>query len=216
MDDNDFDTALLTFAFRIAAERGWRAVSVAGAARAAGLPLDRARARFRDRTSLLLRFGQHADRLALAAGVSDGPVRDRLFEILMRRIDALQAQRDGVLALFRALPTDPMTAGLLATATLGSMAWMLEAAGIEATGVMGRLRVQGLMVVWLATVRAWTRDNGEDLSATMAALDAALRRADQVQGWVDRRGAAAADAPDAPADGAAEPPDDGADTSPSD
>ena len=34
--------------------------------------------------------------------------------------------------------------------------------------------------VWLATLRAWTRDDTADLGATMAALDRALDRAEQV------------------------------------
>jgi hypothetical protein len=56
---------------------------------------------------------------------------------------------------------------------------MLEAAGLEASGPAGLLRVQGLGVVWLAAIRAWDKDETEDLSATMAALDRALDQADR-------------------------------------
>ena len=114
----------------MAAEQGWRSVSVAAAARAAGLPLARARERFPGRAAILLRFGRLADQAALAEAPSDGPARDRLFDLLMRRIDALQAHRAGVLALLRALPGEPPIALLLTLATRRSMRWMLEAAGI--------------------------------------------------------------------------------------
>jgi hypothetical protein len=190
MDDTEFDRALIASAFGIAAERGWRAVSVAEAARRGGLRLDRARARFPARPMLLLRFGSLADQAALASADSEGPHRDRLFGILMRRIDALQANRDGVIALLRGLPADPCTAAMLAGASLRSMGWMLEAAGIGSTGPLGLLRAKALLVVWLATLRAWERDTGEELSATMAALDKALQRAEQVQGWFARGGRA--------------------------
>lgn len=200
MDDTEFDRALIGSALRIAAERGWRAVSVAAAARRADLKLDRARARFPARAMLLLRFGSLADQSALSLAASEGPHRDRLFDLLMRRIDFLQSHRDGVIALLRGLPADPLTAAMLAAASLRSMGWMLEGAGIPATGPLGQLRAQGLLVVWLAAVRAWERDAGEDLSATMAALDAALQRAEQVQGWFMRGGRGEPPAAEPPSD----------------
>jgi hypothetical protein len=46
MDDDTFDRALIAAGFEQAAEFGWRRVTIPGAARAAGLPLARARARF--------------------------------------------------------------------------------------------------------------------------------------------------------------------------
>ncbi len=113
MDDAEFDRALIAAAFQVAAEQGWRRLSVAAAARAGGLPLPRARERFPGRAAILLRFGRLADQAALADAPSEGPIRDRLFDLLMRRIDALQSHRGGVLALLRALPSEPPFALLL-------------------------------------------------------------------------------------------------------
>ncbi len=210
MDDGEFDRALVGSAFRLAGELGWSRVTVAEAARRADLPLDRARARFPARPMLLLRFGSIADQAALALAPSEGPPRERLFEILMRRIDVLQAHREGVLALLRSLPADPCSAALLAAASLRSMRWMLDGAGIGSTGLRGTLRAKGLLAVWLATVQAWRSDAGQDLPATMAALDKALSRAEQVAGWLGGRRGAAAEPPPAeppPAEPpAAEPP----------
>ena len=184
MSDTEFDSALIASAFHLAAERGWAQVSVAAAARAASLPLHEARARFPAKAMILLRFGRMADQAALQDAPADGPVRDRLFDLLMRRFDALQAQRAGVLALLRTLPADPPTALLLALATRRSMRWMLEAADVSTRGLRGELRVRGLMAVWLWTVRSWERDDSADLSTTMAALDIALQRAEQAAGWL--------------------------------
>jgi ubiquinone biosynthesis protein COQ9 len=184
MSEPDFDTALVTAAFRIAADQGWRNVNVVAAARAAGLPLDETRARFPSRSSILLRFGRLADQAALKDAPSEGPIRDRLFDLLMGRFDALQAHRSGVKALLKALPTEPPTALLLACATRTSMRWLLQAAGVTATGPRGALQVRGLVAVWLWGVRAWQRDESDDLSATMAAVDAALGRADRVASWL--------------------------------
>ncbi len=177
MDDIEFDKAMITAGFEQAALTGWRGLSIVEAARGAGLPLDRARARFPGPAALLLRFGLMADQAALAEPSLEATVRERLFDLLMRRFDVFQQHREGVLAVLRALPTDPVMALGLGAATLRSMAWMLEAAGVPAAGIGGQLRAQGLVGVWLYVLRAWTTDDSADLAGTMAALDKALDQA---------------------------------------
>jgi ubiquinone biosynthesis protein COQ9 len=200
MSDTEFDTALVTAAFRLAGEQGWRGINAAKAARAAGLPMAEARLRFPSRASILLRFGVLADQAALLDAPNDGPVRDRLFDLLMRRFDVLQAHRAGVKALLRSLPTDPPAALLLACATRRSMRWMLQGAGADATGAIGELQVRGLLAVWLWAVRAWERDESEDLSGTMAAVDTALQRAERLASWLHgQRSVPAADGRSDPA-----------------
>jgi ubiquinone biosynthesis protein COQ9 len=204
MTDLQFDTALVTAAFRLAGEQGWSKVNVAVAARDAGLSLAEARERFPSRGAILLRFGRLADQAALTETATDGPVRDRLFDLLMRRFDLLQTHRAGVEALLRTLPTDPATALLLACATRRSMRWMLQAAGVTATGLRGDLQAKGLMAVWLWAVRAWERDHSDDLSGTMAAVDNALQRAEQAASWLHGRRAAPPPPPPPVAAGAGE------------
>jgi ubiquinone biosynthesis protein COQ9 len=193
MSDTDFDSVLIASFFRLAAEHGWGRTNVAEAARAAALPLAEARIRFPGRGAVLRQFGRMADRAALAETPTDGTVRDKLFDLLMRRFDALQAHRAGVVALLRALPSEPPTALLLACATQRSMRWMLNAAGVSTAGLRGELRVRGLVAVWVWTLRAWERDESADLSGTMAALDAALRRASRLAAWLGGGTADAAD-----------------------
>jgi ubiquinone biosynthesis protein COQ9 len=187
MDDAAFDRALIAAGFEAAARSGWTRFVMAEAAREAGLDMARARGRIPDRAALLMRFGRLADQAALTGATTEGPVRDRLFDLLMRRIDVLQSHRAGMLALLRALPCEPPTALALAALNLRSMVWMLEGAGVSASGLRGLLRAKGLMGVWLWTVRAWQRDGSEDLSATMAALDHALARAARAEEWLGHR-----------------------------
>ena len=198
MDNVSFDTALIGAAFRLAGERGWSRVSAAAAAREAGLDLGRARTRFPGQVAILMKFGRMADRVALATadGAGSGSVRDRLFDLLMRRFDVLQEHRAGVEALMRALPARPGLALLLARATERSMGWMLEAAGADATGPIGHLRAKALAGVWLWAMRAWMRDTSEDLAATMAALDVALNRAEQAARMCRRGAPPHAEAPE--------------------
>jgi len=188
LDDQAFDRALIAAVFRLAAVDGWRNVRIAAAAREASLPLARARLRFPTRGVVLVRFGRMADAAALAEPAAERPgeesVRDRLFGMLMRRLDLLQAHRDGVIALLRSLPFRPKTALFLGLLTERSMRWMLDASGVSTTGLAGRLRVRGLVGVWLWALRAWARDGTPDLGPTMAALDTALARAERSAGWL--------------------------------
>jgi ubiquinone biosynthesis protein COQ9 len=184
MSDIDFDSALIASFFRLVAAQGWGQASVAEAARAAALSVADARLRFSGRTAVLRHFGRMADRAALAEIPTNGAVRDKLFDLLMRRFDVLQAHRSGVIALLHALPSEPPTALLLTCATQRSMRWMLQAAGVSTAGLRGALRVRGLVAVWMWTLRAWQRDESADLSGTMAALDAALRRAERLAVWL--------------------------------
>jgi hypothetical protein len=195
MSDTAFETALIGAFFRLIGEQGWRRATVAGAALAAGLPLDQARMQFPGRAAVLLRFGRMADQASLAAATIEGTARDRLFDLLMRRFDVLQNHRAGVLALMRALLREPRTAVLLACATKRSMGWMLDAAGVETRSLRGELHVRGLVAVWLWALRAWKRDESADLSGTMAALDMALRRAEQAAGWFGERNREVAEPP---------------------
>ncbi len=196
MSEQDFDNALIAAAFRLAADRGWARMTIADAARSAGLSLAEARVRFPGKHRLLLRFGQLLDQAALASQSGEGPVRDQLFDLLMGRFEAMKPHREGVRALLRYLPCDAGTALLLTCATRRSMRWMLQAAGQRTTGLRGRLRVRGLVAVWAWTLRAFERDETEDLAPTMAALDTALGRAHQVASWISGRRARETAEPD--------------------
>lgn len=187
MDDKQFDQALIAAVFSQASLRGWQDVNIAEAARDAGLPLDRTRARFPGRGAVLLRFGVIADQAALASGSVEPSPRERLFDMVMSRFDALQAHRAGILQLLQAMRTDPGTSMLLYGATLRSMKWLLDGAGIPSTGLVGALRVHGLLVLWLYALGVWQQDESADLSATMAAVDRGLDRALQAENMLPGR-----------------------------
>lgn len=197
MSAPDFDQALIAAAFQRAAEVGWTRLTIADAARAAGLSLAEARVRFPGKLALLRGFGAMLDQAALAAAPSDGPARDRLFDLIMSRFDAMKPHRSGLRALLRHLPCDPALAVMLGCATRRSMRWMLQAAGISTAGLRGELRVRGLVAVWLWALRAFERDATDDLAPTMAALDTALQRVHAAAGWLGGERKAATNETDA-------------------
>ncbi len=181
MDKHEFDEAVVAAVFQRAGLVGWADTNVAEAARDAGLDLGRARERFPTKSVVLMRFGALADRAVLEAAPHTGTPREKLFDLVMARIDRLQAQREGVLALMQALRFDPGSALLVYGGTLRSMRWLLDAAGVPSAGLVGQLRIHGLAAVWAMAVRAWEKDDSADLGATMAAVDRALDRAVQAE-----------------------------------
>ncbi len=176
------EARLVTALWQVVAEHGWEGLSMARLSAVSGVPMAEIRRLAPTRMALLRLHGRLMDQAVLEGGVADPAAtpRDRIFDALMRRVDAMQPHRAGLLRLFEELKRDPLLALLLAAELPSAMAWMLEAAGLAPHGLPGLLRVKGLGAVWLATIRAWTKDEGEDLGATMAALDRALDQAEKL------------------------------------
>ena len=167
---------------RLAAEKGWRDLSLAEIATAAGLPLSDVRSVLPSRWAILAVVAAQVDETVLSVGdvgLADEPRRDRLFDLLMRRFEAMAAYKDGLRAIVGDARSDPMTILAAAPALVRSMAWMLEAVGVPVSGVRGAVKANALACAYLLAVRAWLRDDSPDLSRTMAALDAALSRAER-------------------------------------
>ena len=60
------------------------------------------------------------------------------------------------------------------------MTWMLEAAGLQTTGLKGAVRVAGLSGLYIKTLWVWRDDDSPDMAKTMAALDKNLTRAERM------------------------------------
>ena len=184
MDTHELDTKMVDAVLAQAGLVGWGEVNLVEAAREAGLEPGVVRARFPGRTAVLLRFGSLMDQAVLAGAPGSGLPRAKLFDLVMARFDQLQLRRAGVLSVMEALRFDPGMAVLLGLATLRSMTWLLEAAGVPARGIAGRLRAKGLLAVWVYALRAWEKDESVDLGGVMAAVDRGLDRAVQAEGWL--------------------------------
>lgn len=184
-------------ALSLIAQQGWRRLSPAAIAAEADLPILLLYRAFPSKPAILGGFSRRIDEAVLAlpldsaAGEADERPRDRVFDLLMRRFDALQPYRAALEVLGRELPTDPIAALCTAAGLLRSIGWMLEAAGISTVGLGGIIAVKLTAAAYLATLRVWLRDETTDLAPTMAALDRRLRA---IERWFrpGRRGRPAA------------------------
>lgn len=184
---SDQRAAIIAAGLKLIAARGWREVTLRSIATEAAVPFAELYATFPTKVAIVGAFLADIDRQVLA-GVEEPPdpdetVRDRLFDTMMRRYDALRPHRDVVAALAEGVARDPLAALALRPALLRSMAAVLEASGLTAEGFVGALRQKSLAALHAAVLRTWLRDDSVDLGKTMVALDSRLK---SLEGWAQR------------------------------
>lgn len=176
------DAVLDTF-LGLVAERGYAEVTLRDVAAATDLGLADLYRLYPDKVALLASFIARVDRAVLAGtprqADPEETARDRLFDVMMRRYDALKAHRDAVRSIRQAGRRDPLLALALGPSLRRSMAAMLEAASLSSDGLSGALRQSGLLAIHYAVSRVFDRDDSPDLSKTMAALDSRLKMAER-------------------------------------
>lgn len=194
----DIRLKVIETALMLAAERGWEQVTLRDVAARSGVALEILREHFEDRSDVIAALGRMIDRKVLA-GVSadaedDSSIRERLFDLLMDRFEALNDYREGVKAVLRSFRFDPKQAVICMPHVARSMSWMLEAAGADTAGLGGAAKVAGLTGIYIKVLKVWAEDESPDLPKTMAALDKALDRAEAAMNTLKgRRGGAAED-----------------------
>jgi AcrR family transcriptional regulator len=165
------------------AERSYEEIGLGDVAQRADVPLHRCRAQFDSLIAVLAAQLEEIDRKVLAGGDADmaeEPPRERLFDVLMRRLEALAPHKEAVRSLARSACCNPPLALALNGLSVRSQRWMLEAADINTAGLRGALRAQGLACMFAEVVRVWLNDEDPGLARTMAALDRQLARG---AGW---------------------------------
>ncbi len=125
---------------------------------------------------------EYFDRAAAAdmsAPDASASPRDRLFDAVMRRFEAMEPHRAAILAIDKAQERDPLAPAASFVRTLRSARWLLALAASEGEGAASSAaRAQSLALVLGETRRAWTSDTGGEFAKTMAALDRGLRRSE--------------------------------------
>ncbi len=188
---SDIPGRAIEAALKLAAIQGWRRTSMADIAAEAELDLAKLYQAVPGKAAVLTQFLSRIDEAMLADGAAEpeAEARDRLFEVVMRRFDALVSYKEGVAAILRDGVGDPLMLACSGLAYRRSLGWTLEAAGIGYSGPCGVLRRAGLAAVMASTVRVWLKDESEDMAATMAQLDKQLDRAEWLatRVWPGRR-----------------------------
>ncbi len=171
------------------AEQSFEQIGLAEVAGRAGIKLSALRAEFGSTLAIYAAHIKDIDKAVLDGGDADmaeEPPRERLFDVLMRRIEAMTPYKEAVRSMMRSARRNAGLALAMNAMALRSQTWMLEAAGIGASGPRGALRAQGGALMFARVVKAWLdADDDEDaMDRAMAALNRGLASAERWDGFV--------------------------------
>ena len=170
---------------RLAAEHDFRDIGLADIAAEAEVPLATLRRNFDGKLAILAAFSRRIDEQVLDKGPAEGEgARDRLFEMLMRRFEALVPHREALRRLVRSARRDLRLARGLHKVAKRSQMWMLVGADIHKGGIVGRLAIEGAVLTYSDVLSVFL-DDDDDLARTMARLDRSLRRGERAMEWLD-------------------------------
>lgn len=176
--------ALLT----LAATQRWDDIELDAVAREAGVPLVELRRLFPSKLAMLGALARIADDAVLGTPASDlagEPVRERLFDLVMRRLDALAPYKPGLKRALPALRRDPLSLAAFNRSAIASWRYMFASAGIPTEDALGALRLQGMVLLMARVIEVWLEDEEPELSKTMAALDRELKRAGRAMARIE-------------------------------
>ena len=162
-------------------------IGLADVAARSGVSLAQMRGEFSSIMSILAASVKDTDRRVLAGGedMLEEPVRERLFDVLMRRLEILTPHKKAIRSLMGSALRNPPLALALNGLGTRSMHWMMTAAGIKTKGPKGMARAQGLSLLFGRVVSIWVDDEDPGLARTMAALDRELSRGERWSGFLD-------------------------------
>jgi AcrR family transcriptional regulator len=170
------------------AEHRLEEIGLAEVAGRAGIKLSQLRAEFGSILAILAAHMKDIDRAVLAGGDADmteESARERLFDVLMRRLEAMAPYKEAVRSIIKSVRCNPPLALAFNAMAVRSQHWMLEAAGISASGPRGALRTQGAALLFARVLGVWVDDEDEGLDRTMAALDRGLAKAERWVGFCE-------------------------------
>jgi len=175
--------AIVEALMNLAAQRPWHEIEITDVAKAANVSLAEFRDLFPSKGAVLGALSRQIDRQVLEGTTDDlagEPARERIFDVLMRRFDALQPYKQALRRITQDLQYDPVSLAALNQVSLNSQRFMLAAAGINTEGPLGTLKLQGAVLVYANAMRTWLDDDDPTLARTMARLDRELRRGERV------------------------------------
>lgn len=177
--------ALGEAALALCAEKSWVDVGLLSLCQEAGQSLSACAEAGITRLSVAEYLDQKFDRAMLEAVAdieAEAPSRDRLFDVIMARFDAMQDQRAAWVSILEADAQEPAASVARAARRLRTAAWALEAIGISTDSLKAAARVMGLARRLRKIEALWLKDDA-DLSKTMAGLDQTLRESED---WLER------------------------------
>jgi AcrR family transcriptional regulator len=172
----------------LAAEDAWDRITLPQVARAADVTLGELRDAFPSKGAILGGFAKRIDRIVLDGTGEDmlgEPARERVLDVMMRRLDALAPYKEALKAISKHARRDPLMLAALNQLALNSWRYMLAAADIDTEDSLGLVKTQGAALVFARTLDVWFEDDSPDMARTMARLDKELGNGEKIMGRIE-------------------------------
>jgi ubiquinone biosynthesis protein COQ9 len=180
-----FISDLANAARKLAATRPWQDISLRDLCVSADVTLAACAQEGVTKAHIAAKLDSELDQ-ALLANAHDidqsQSVRDRLFDVVMGRYDAMEEHRAGWQSILNGELGDPLARVARQARRTHTASWALEACGITASDMRGAGQSIGLARIIRQCDKQWCED-GPDLAKTMAFLDQELRKS---EAWVER------------------------------
>ena len=173
--------------FKLVRSEGWQWITFSKIAEETNLREEKVRELFPSKYAIFFSLIGDVDEIirSEASSFQTGAVRERLFDIIMARFDALLPYKSEIKSILCHFPINPLAIMELAFKNMHSMRLMLEISNVQTSGWQGKIRIKGLMLIYVNTFRVWLNDDSPDMSKTMASLDASLRKAGSIASTLD-------------------------------
>jgi AcrR family transcriptional regulator len=165
-------------AFALAEGMAWHEISMGAIARQAGISLPLLMRHAASKSIIFGDFARDIDEamlLVFERYPAEGEPHDRLFDVILKRLEIMQPYRHVIASVMRRPRVDGVEAMRLLQSLSDSIGWMISAARVEQEPAWQSLGRLGLMRGYLRVLSIWAKEDDPGLTRTMAGLDRALR-----------------------------------------
>jgi ubiquinone biosynthesis protein COQ9 len=164
-------------AFALAERMAWNRISMGAIARQADLSLAQLLQHAPSKAAIIEGFASDIDRamlLVFEKHPPEGGPHDRLFDVMLKRLEILAPYRHAIESILKGVSAEPPESLRLLQSAYDSVGWMISAARVEEEAAWQSFGRLGLLRLYLRILAVWTRDDA-GLSRSMATLDRGLR-----------------------------------------
>jgi ubiquinone biosynthesis protein COQ9 len=165
-------------AFALAERMPWHEITLAAIAQQSNLSISALMRHAETKATILRDFARDIDEamlLVFERYPAEGEAHERLFDVVLKRLEIMQPYRQVIASVMKRPVADPGEAASLLQSLAATVGWIAAAARVEDEPAWQSFGRVGLGRAYVKALSAWIADDDPGLSRTMAALDRALR-----------------------------------------
>ena len=162
--------------------REWKSISINLICRKLKLSKKKISRTIKNKNDLLKNINKYFDDKMLVEVklVEKSTSQDMIFEIFMLRFDLLNRYRISIIKIFKIFQNQPKTFIVLIPSFIESIEMMAKESNIVTKGMVGIIKLNGLLIIYFSTFLTWIKDKSPSLDKTMTVLDDYLKGSEKV------------------------------------